>query len=96
MPLYSRRSRAMACRRAGSPWWGTGRSRASPSSDSTCRVKRAQAAAGKRLASTWLLFRSSRQTGASGGASGAGGAGTAGRGRSTSATKKPRLGWVYT
>ena len=52
--------------------------------------------AGERLASTWLLFRSSRQTGASGGASGAGGAGTAGRGRSTSATKKPRLGWVYT
>ena len=24
MPLKSRRSRAMACRRAGRPWWGTG------------------------------------------------------------------------
>ena len=50
-------------------------------------------ATGKRLASTRLLARSSRQAGASG-AGAAGGAGGAGRGRSTSATKKPRLGRV--
>ena len=85
----------MACRRAGSPWWGTGRSRDSRSSVRACRVRRAQAATGKRLTSTRLLFRSSRQAGASR-ISGSGGGGGAGRGRSTSATKKPRLGRVYT
>ena len=81
----------MACRRAGSPWWGTGDSRASGSSERTCRVSLAQVETGNRAVSTWLRLRSSRQRGVSGSGREAVSRGAGGV-CSTAETKKPRLG----